>query len=133
MPLSYGTLTGAPVQDYELVNGAATINTKFTTATLAANATGTQASGTLILVTMSNVAVTSAGAAYSVTLPPALPGLEIDILTVSAGNTVAVFPASGQTINALGANAGLTMAALTSATFLCMAAGQWYTSPRVPS
>jgi hypothetical protein len=135
MPLSYGSLTGAPVQDYELADGAATINVKYTPLTIAANSTGTQASGTLIPASASsaNVAVTSAGVAYSVTLPPAVAGMEIDILTITATNTVAVFPSSGNTINALGANAGITMAALSSATFMCVTAGAWFTSPRVPS
>jgi hypothetical protein len=104
-------------------------------ASIAANATGTQASGTPITALL-NV-VSSAGAAFSVTLPPSAPGLEITIACSTATNTVAVFPNAGgtgsETINALAANAGITMGALTSATFVCAVAGQWYTSPRTPS
>jgi hypothetical protein len=133
MGLTSGNIRGDSVIDYELANGAATVNVKFTTGNIAANATGTQASGTLVPTNAANVAVTSAGAAYSVTLPKALVGLEIDIVCISATNTVVVFPAGSDTINALSASAGLTMPALTSATFLCMTAGAWYTSPRVPS
>ena len=133
MPLSYGNLSGAPVQDYELVNGQATINVKFASVQIAANVTGTQASGTLIPASASNVTVTSAGVAYSVTLPKAVVGLEIDVLSVTATNTIAVFPNTGDTINALSANSGLTFAALTSTTFVCTTAGAWFTSPRVPS
>jgi hypothetical protein len=133
MPLTYGNLSVAAVQDYELASGAATLNVKFSSANLAANATGTQASGTLISANVANVTVSSAGAAFSVTLPPAVPGLEIDVCTTTAVNTVAVFPSTGHTINALSANSGLTMAALTSATFICTVAGAWFTSPRVPS
>jgi len=117
MGLTYGNIRGDSVQDTELVSGNATINFKSTVQAIAANATGTQASGTQISGSSTNVAVTSAGAAYSVTLPKAVGGLEIDVLCVTAINTVAVFPAVGDAINALGANAGLTMA----------------TSPRVPS
>lgn len=137
MPLTTGNLDGTSVKDYELANGAATVNVKFSTANIAANATGTQASGTLVPGAAANVTVSSAGAAQSITLPPAVPGLEIDIVCVTATNTVAVFPSAGGTgsekINALSANAGLTMAALSSATFICTVAGQWFTSPRVPS
>ena len=104
-------------------------------ATVAANATGTQASGTAIK-SMLN-AVSSGGAAFSVTLPVSAPGMMITIALTTASNTVAVFPNAGgtgtETINALAANAGITMAALTSATFVCAVAGQWYTVPRVPS
>lgn len=104
-------------------------------ANIAANATGTQASGTAITGMIN--AVSSAGAAYSVTLPVSAPGMSITIVCTTATNTVAVFPNAGgtttETINALAANAGITMAALTSATFVCTTAGQWYTVPRVPS
>lgn len=104
-------------------------------ATAAANVTGTQASG--IALTAMNNAVSSAGAAYSVTLPVSAPGMAITVACVTAVNTVIVFPnAAGtttETINALSANAGITMAALTSTTFICIVAGQWWTCPRVPS
>lgn len=106
-----------------------------TYATVAANATGTQASGTAILSDIN--AVTSGGAAYSVTLPVSIPGRTISIILPTATNTVAVFPNAGgtgtETINALSANSGITMGARTSADFVCVVAGQWYTNPRVPS
>lgn len=133
MGLTYGNLNGSSVTDYELTGGNATINFKVPVQTIAANATGTQSSGTLLPTGCPNVAVTSGGSAYSVTLPPATAGAEIDILCITGTNTVTVFPAPGQTINALSANTGLAMGALTSATFLCVIAGAWYTSPRVPS
>lgn len=104
--------------------------------TVAANATGTQASGTAVIAT-GVVAVSSAGAAYSVTLPVSIPGMSIEVVCITGTNTVKVFPNAGgtgsETINALSANAGITMATLTSATFNCVVAGQWWTSPRVPS
>jgi len=84
------------------------------------------------------VNMVSAGASgYSVTLPVSVPGLCITIHCITASNTVKVYPNAGGTtteaINALGANAAITMAATTSAQFCCQTAGQWYTIPRVPS
>jgi hypothetical protein len=104
-------------------------------ATIAANSGAAQTGATPILTRV--VIATSAGSAYSVLLPVSAPGLTITVLTSTATNTVAVFPNAGgtttETINALSANAGITMAARTSATFYCVVAGQWYTNPRVPS
>ena len=104
-------------------------------AAIAANSTGTQASGTKVTALINTVS--SAGSAYSVTLPVSAPGMSIQIISTDPTNTVAVFPNAGGTttekINALSANAGITMGAATSATFDCVVAGQWWTNPRVPS
>jgi hypothetical protein len=63
--------------------------------------------------------------------------MAVTILGITAGATIKVFPNAGGTttekINALTANAAITMAAVTSATFDCVVAGQWWTNPRVPS
>ena len=104
-------------------------------AVIAASATDTQVGGTPITAAVNHV--TSTGSSQAVTLPPSTPGLQITIALATAANTVDVFPNAGGTgteqINALAANAKLTMAALTSATFICAVAGQWFTVPRVPS
>jgi hypothetical protein len=106
----------------------------FSSNTIAANATGTQASGTAVTTMMTNVS--SAGANYSITLPASLVGMDITVHNVST-QTIVVFPNAGGTgtekINALGANAGISMPTNTSAQFTCAALGQWYTVPRVPS
>jgi hypothetical protein len=106
----------------------------FSAATLAANATGTQASGTAIASMLANV--TAAGASYSVTLPPSAVGMEITIHNVST-QTILVFPNAGGTgteaINSIAANGSISMATNTSTVFTCSVAGQWYTVPRVPS
>jgi hypothetical protein len=106
----------------------------FSFATIAANATGTQASGTAIANMLVNI--TAAGAGYSSTLPVSVPGLEITVHNTSASSTL-VFPNAGgtgtETINALAANAALTMPTNTSTVFTCTVAGQWLTVPRVPS
>lgn len=103
-------------------------------AVIAANTTVTQAAGTAITSAVAHVTSTAAGA---VTLPVSAPGMEVTVVLATAANTVTVFPNAGGTgsevINALAANAGIAMAALTSATFVCAIAGQWFTVPRVPS
>jgi hypothetical protein len=104
-------------------------------ATIAANSGAAQSGATPLTATINMV--TSAGSAYSVLLPVSVPGMYLDVYTTTATNTVAVFPNAGGTttevINALAANAGITMATRTSARFACAVAGQWYTLPRVPS
>lgn len=106
----------------------------FSSAQIAANAAGTQAAGTAITTML--VLITAAGASYSTTLPPSSSGLEISVANISA-QTVLVFPSSAgtgtETINALAANAALSMLANTSTSFTCNTAGQWYTVPRTPS
>jgi hypothetical protein len=106
----------------------------FSYATIAANATGTQASGTAIAAMLVNI--TAAGANYSVTLPASVPGLELTVHNISS-QTVKVFPNAGgtgtETINALSANAAISMTTATSTVFTCNVAGQWWTVPRVPS
>jgi hypothetical protein len=108
---------------------------KSTVTTIAANSGAAQTGATPL--TAKTNAVTSAGAGYSVLLPVSEPGMEITVLTVTATNTVTVFPNAGgtttETINALSANAGITMAARTRAIFYCVVAGQWYTLPLLPS
>lgn len=104
-------------------------------AVVAASTTVTQAGGTPITASVNHVTATSNPGA--VTLPPSTPGLQITIALATAADAVSVFPNAGgtgtETINALAANAALSMSALTSATFICAVAGQWFTVPRVPS
>jgi hypothetical protein len=104
-------------------------------ATIAANATATQASGTAVTTLLTNVTSAATGP-YSVTLPASVPGMELTVHNISA-YSIYVFPNAGGTttekINALAANASITMTTNTSSTFTCVVAGQWYTIPRVPS
>lgn len=106
----------------------------FSYATIAANVGGTQVAGTPITQMLNNI--TAAGASYSATLPPSVPGLELTVHNISA-QTVLVFPNAGGTgtekINALAANASISMLTNTSTVFTCNVAGQWWTVPRVPS
>lgn len=104
-------------------------------AVVAASTTNTQIGGTPITASVNHVTATSNPGA--VTLPPSTPGLQITIALATASDAVSVFPNAGGTgteaINALGANNAISMGALTSATFICAVAGQWFTVPRVPS
>jgi hypothetical protein len=106
----------------------------FSYATVPANVGGTQGTGTPLKSMLNNI--TAAGASYSVTLPASAPGLEITVHNIST-QTVLVFPNAGGTgtevINALSANASISMLTNTSTVFTCAVAGQWYTVPRVPS
>lgn len=106
----------------------------FSSAQIAANAAGTQVAGTAITTMLVNM--TAAGPSYSVTLPVSAPGLEISVNNISA-QTVLVFPSAAgtgtETINALAANAAISMPTNTSTVFTCNTTGQWYTVPRVPS
>lgn len=77
--------------------------------------------------------VASGASNSAVVLPPSAPGMEIVVILTTAANTCKVFPSPGDAINALGANNAITMAAVTSTTYCCGVAGQWFTLPRVPS
>ena len=104
-------------------------------AVVAANTTDAQANGTPITALVNHVTATSNPG--SVTLPASSPGLQIMIACATAADAISVYPNAGgtgtETINALSANAKYTMAALTSTTFICAVAGQWFTVPRVAS
>jgi len=91
-------------------------------------------------VTASTVTVTAATAADSVTLPQAAPGLAYDLVNIGANSVnvygaKAVNPITGavDTINGTAGTTPLALASHKSATFLCTAAGAWFTNPYVPS
>lgn len=68
---------------------------------------------------------TVATAADSVVLMPSAKGL-IVYVTNAAANSMNVFPASGDKINALSANAAFAVAAGKTCAFVCYTAGQWH-------
>lgn len=91
---------------------------------IVAFAGGGQANATLLNGDI-NVVNTVATAADSTVLPNAVAGREITVTNASA-NSMAVFPAVGDNINALGANTSLAVAAGKTSTLLCALKGQWY-------
>lgn len=93
---------------------------------LTAHAGGGQGSATALPAAINRV-TTVASAADSVVLPASAPGLQIMVVNATATNSMNVFPASGDAINALSANAAFAVAATKVATFYCTNAGQWHT------
>lgn len=92
---------------------------------LVAHAGGGQANGTAITA-MTNRFVTVATIADSGTLPVSVAGMEITVIN-AATNSMNVFPATGEAINALGANTAFALAGGKTALFFVTTAGQWHT------
>jgi hypothetical protein len=69
---------------------------------------------------------TVATAADSVVLMPSAKGLIVYVTNAAAANSMNVFPAPGDKINALSANAAFAVAAGKTCAFVCYTAGQWH-------
>jgi len=72
-----------------------------------------------------NRVTTVVTAADSVQLPAATAGKVITVINAAAANAMAVFPQTGEVINALAANASISVAADKTITFFCAIAGTW--------
>jgi len=96
-----------------------------TSDSLTAHAGGGQGSA-LPLTAMMNRVTTVGTAADSVVLPASAAGMCITVTNAAASNSMNIFPASGDAINALGANAAFACAAGKTVEFVCMTAGQWH-------
>lgn len=115
------------------VTGAVTASTGFTATTgyyvhsvvngLSALAGGAQA-GTALTAQVNHV-TTVASAADSVQLPAATAGLVVTVINAAAANACAVFPQTGEVINALSANASISLAANKTMMFFCAVDGTW--------
>lgn len=93
---------------------------------ISASATQTQVAATALTTTFNRV-VTVGSDGDAVKLPAATAGLMVYIKNAHASNGVGIFPASGDAINALGADAVYAMAATKAALFFCVVAGTWGT------
>ena len=91
---------------------------------LTAHAGGGQANATAITSQIANF-TTVATIADSGVLPKSVAGMRV-IVVNSAANSMNVFPASGETINALAANTAFAVAGGKTAEFFCPVAGKWY-------
>lgn len=91
-----------------------------------AAAGGGQTNAVLITTALTRV-TTVATAADSVKLPASFPGASYVVINAAAANSLNIFPASGDTINALGANTAYALAATKIVTFWCAVAGTWNT------
>jgi hypothetical protein len=90
---------------------------------LVANSSGTQAGGTIITAAFSRF-VTVAGPGYSGVMPPATPGRNMFIQNAGA-NSMLIYPAGSDSINALAASAAFNLAAGGFVEVFCTLAGNW--------
>jgi hypothetical protein len=93
---------------------------------LTALAGGGQTGATPITAAMARFTTVATGG-DSALLPVSQPGMTITVSNAAAANSMNVFPASGEKINALSANAAFAVAAGKTAEFVCYTAGQWHT------
>lgn len=94
---------------------------------LTAKAGGGQASHTAAttLILGLNRVTTVATAADSVLLPAALAGMYLVVTNAAAANSMNVFPAVGDNVNALADDAAFAVAANKTALFFCAVDGTW--------
>jgi hypothetical protein len=76
---------------------------------------------------MTTRVTTVATAADSVKLPVAVPGLMLTVINAAAANSMNLFPATGEAINAGAANAAFAVAAGKAVLCIATAAKQWHT------
>lgn len=97
----------------------------------------TQADATAVPIKSSPALILAAGDdVVGIRLPPATKGKLFWIKNTGTGGltgTLKVYPATGNTINAIAANTALAMASLSAAAFVAKDATSWYTIPLVPS
>lgn len=93
---------------------------------ITAKASGNQTNGTQLVSDINRV-TTVATAGDAVLLPTAAPGLEICVIN-AAGNAMNVYPAVGDAVNALGANAAYSQGATSVCVFYCTVVNQWHTN-----
>lgn len=107
------------------VNGAFALDTVSTQTGVTARAGGGQALATQLNASQVQISV-CATTADSVKLPPSQPGLQITIVNNGAASCN-VFPATGEQINAGGANTAAAQAAAAITIYYCFVTGNWIT------
>jgi hypothetical protein len=93
---------------------------------LTAHSGGGQGSGIVPAVTINNVTTVAAGN-DSMTLPVSAAGMFFLLANSATTNSMNLFPASGETINALSANTAFAVAAGKRVLVFCAVAGNWLT------
>ena len=94
--------------------------------TLTAYATGGQANGTPITASLARfTAVATAG--DSALMMPSSAGRAVTVINAHASNAMNVFPAVGESFNALAANTAISIPATKVMTFFCTSPGLWHT------
>lgn len=131
------TITAPTITGAATVADGATLTTPIITLdvqTLAAAGSAQGDAGSMTLTYPGLCLATGADATKGVKLPAAAAGAMIIVKNDDAANNILkVYPASGDAINALGANSAISMAAKTSAVFAAIDATTWYTVPLLPS
>lgn len=97
---------------------------EYTNGGLMAHAGGGQANAIQLGYGLNRV-LTVASAGDSAKLPGAVPGTRCGVKNATAGTSMDVYPASGQSINLLSADTALAHAANTFKQFVCITAGIW--------
>jgi hypothetical protein len=90
---------------------------------IAAAAAGTQAAATAMTSTI-NIVATVGDAGHSVRLPAAVPGRIVYLVNIAA-NSMQVFGAGTDTINAIATGTGVAQAAGIAACYICGTSGAW--------
>lgn len=93
---------------------------------LTASTSSDQAGGYAITADFS-VFDTVGTAGDSARLPPALPGRSCVIKNNAAANSMDIFPASGDSINAVSADGAYALAVTKSVLLFCVVKGKWHT------
>lgn len=116
---------GALIESPDPDGGTSIALPETTVSGITAFAGGGQGSATQLPAKMNRV-TTVATAADSVKLPSAVAGLTIVAVNAAAANAMNVFPATGDSINALAANTAISVAANKVMMFFCVSPGVWH-------
>jgi hypothetical protein len=84
----------------------------------------TQATGYVVKAAVTRV-TTVGTVGDALTLPKAVSGVSLVVINAAAANSMDVFPAVGDSINALAADAALAVAANKTVLFVCAVGGVW--------
>ncbi len=139
--IANGSTITTPAITAPAITGATTIGTgaTITTPTMTydnqtlAGAGSVQGDAAAITVKTPGVVIaTGANGTVGVRLPAAAAGAVVHLKN-NAAAVLKVWPVTGNAINALGANNSISMASLTSATFIAQDITTWFTIPLLPS
>lgn len=121
-PLASPTFTGTPSTSGTFQVGTNLLRS-VTTAISAAGST--QGTATGLTTDVNVVSSSTAGTQFGVRLPAATTGMTITVINTSA-NSIAVYPATGGTIDALASNAAFTLGSGARLQFIATSSTQWY-------
>lgn len=130
-----GRLTGADLEIVDKASGAVVLAFRkddgsllalSSANALTASTSSDQAGGTPVTAQVNRV-TTVGTAGDSLLLPAALAGTVLIVKNGHATNSIDMFPATGEVINALSANAAYALAATKAAVLFCSVDGRWDT------